>query len=183
MPCDKDKLKLEIELIPSKVWFPSIYQILKNSNKLDEWRGIKRAVFEREGEHCWICSKIESRLEAHEFWEYDDAKHVQKLAAIHHLCDLCHKIKHIGFWCHTPEGARRLEQQGLCKEDLIKHFCAINQCNRKDFDNYEYKVFRIWDERNKYEWEQDFGEYTPIVLKALESIKLQTSRFNNPEPD
>lgn len=170
MSCDKNKLRLKIELIPSTVWFSSVYQILKNSNKLDKWREIKTAISKNEGKQCWICGKYGSHLEAHEFWEYDDTKHVQRLAAIHHLCDLCHKIKHIGFWCYTPEGAKRLEQQRLCKEDLIKHFCAINQCTREDFKNYEHDVFGIWNERNKCKWEQDFGEYSPIVSKALESM-------------
>lgn len=142
----------------------------------------KKAIFEKEGRACWICGEQDRRLEAHESWEYDDAKHVQRLAAIHHLCDLCHKIKHIGFWCHTEEGARRLEQEKLCNEDLIKHFCATNLCTRTDFDNYEQETLRIWDERSKYEWEQDFGEYTPIVLRALESITPESSRFNNLEP-
>lgn len=182
MPCDKDKLKLEIELVPSTVWFSSIYQILKESNKLDEWRKIKVAIFQKEGRFCWICGTNTRRLEAHEFWEYDDAKHVQKLVAIHHLCDLCHKIKHIGFWCHTPEGSRKLEQEGLCKEDLIKHFCVINKYTRKDFENYEYQVFRAWDERSKFNWEQDFGEYSPIVLKALELITPPPSPFNGQDP-
>jgi hypothetical protein len=150
---------------------------------LDEWRRIKRSIFEKEGRFCWICGAKDRRLEAHELWVYDDAKHVQKLAAIHHLCYLCHKIKHIGFWCHTEEGARRLERERLCNEDLIKHFCATNLCTSQDFENYEQEVFRIWYERSKYEWEQVFGEYTPIVLKALESIKLQPPHFNNPEPD
>lgn len=170
MHSDKAKFRLEIELIPSTVWFSSIYQILKESSKLDEWRRIKAAIFQKEGRFCWICGINARRLEAHEFWEYDDTKHIQKLVAIHHLCDLCHKIKHIGFWCHTPEGLRKLEQESLGKEDLIRHFCVINKCTGKDFENYEYQVFGVWNERSKFNWEQDFGEYSPIVLKALESI-------------
>jgi len=34
-------------------------------------------------------------------WEYDDENHVQKPIAVHHLCSLCYKIKHIGFWCYA----------------------------------------------------------------------------------
>jgi hypothetical protein len=85
----------------------SVYQIYVKKNKLNGWYEIKKEIFlKKEEHHCWICGK-ESRLQAHKFWKYDDKKHVQKLVAIHHLCDMCHKIKHIGFWCYTPDGRKK----------------------------------------------------------------------------
>ena len=83
------KFKLIIELVPSTVWFSSIYQIYKRNNQLNKWRKIKKELFEKGGRRCWVCDKEGSRLEAHEFWEYDDENHLQKLVAIHHLCGMC----------------------------------------------------------------------------------------------
>lgn len=154
------KLKLTIELVPSKVWFSSIHKIYKSHNKLSKWKKIKEELFEKEGRRCWICGK-EGHLEAHEFWEYDDINHIQKLTAIHHLCDMCHKIKHIGFWCHTEDGIKLLAKSGLSKEDLINHFCKVNKCSRKEFEKQEEEAFKIWRERSKHEWKQDFGIYDP----------------------
>jgi len=153
------KFKLEIELVPATVWFSSIYQIYKKNNKLNEWLKQKKKIFEKEGKDCWICGRKNHRLEAHEFWKYDDKNHIQKLRAIHHLCPLCHKIKHIGFWCHTPEGIKILEKSGLTEENLINHFCKVNNCSKKEFKSYEREAFRIWRERSKYKWKQDFEEY------------------------
>jgi hypothetical protein len=155
------KFRLTIELVPSTVWFSSIYQIYKRSNQLDKWRKIKKELFEREGRRCWICGKEGGHLEAHEFWDYDDSKHIQKLTAIHHICDMCHKIKHIGFWCYTEEGRERLARLGLTREDLINHFCKVNNCLRVDFEEHEKKAFEKWKERSKYQWIQYFGEYDP----------------------
>ena len=157
------ELKLQIELVPSTVWFSSIYQLYKRSNRLSKWQKIKNELFDKEGCRCWICAKEGDHLEAHEFWEYDDRKHVQKLVAIHHLCDMCHKIKHIGFWCYTSDGREQLERSRLTKDDLIDHFCKVNNCSVKEFEKHEAEAFRIWKERSKYEWKQDFGEFDPSV--------------------
>lgn len=145
------KSKLTIELVPSTVWFSSIYQIYKRNNQLNKWRKIKKELFEKERRKCWICGAKNTRLEAHEFWEYDDKNHIQKLIAIYHLCSMCHKIKHIGFWCYTEDGRKQLER-GLSREDLINHFCKVNNCSREEFEKHEEETFRIWRERSKYEW-------------------------------
>lgn len=150
-----EKFKLEIELVPSTVWFSSLYRLMPR----DKWYALKRKVYAEEGHKCYICGSTKKPFELHEFWEYDDEKHIQKLVGVHHLCRLCHKVKHIGFWCHTPDGNAKLKQEGLTCEDIIKHFCKVNNCSRKDFFRHEKKAFEIWRERSKYEWKQDFGEY------------------------
>jgi hypothetical protein len=148
------EFKLTIELVPSTIWFSSVNHILEKNNQLGKWREIKKELFEREGKKCWICNREGGRLEAHEFWEYDDENHIQKLVAIHHLCSTCHKIKHIGFWDST--------------EDLVNHFCKVNSCSRKEFEKHEEESFKIWRERSLHHWIQDFGDYTPIVGEFIE---------------
>jgi len=157
---DYNNLKLTIDLVPATVWFSSVYQIYKKSGKTDEWYRIKNELYRKEGRKCWICGAT-GRLEAHEFWQYDDKNHIQKLVAIHHICGLCHKVKHIGFWCYTDEGKEQLRQAGLTRDDLIKHFCEVNNCSVKDFLEYEEDMFYVWEERSKYNWKQDFGIYNP----------------------
>jgi len=151
--------KLTIELIPSTVWFSSVFQILNERGERDKWQHIKSELFKIEGRRCWICRTEQGRLEAHEFWDYDDNNHVQKLASIHHLCDLCHEIKHIGFWCHTVDGQEKLAKLGLSEKDLVEHFCKVNNCEEKDFRKHESQAFKIWKERSNHKWKQDFGGY------------------------
>ena len=172
-------LKLTIELVPATVWFSSIYQIYRRSGRLDEWQEIKRELYEKEGRRCWICGAQNTTLEAHEFWEYDDVNHVQRLKAIHHLCSMCHKIKHVGYWCYTEEGRRRLAKAGLSREDLIRHFCRVNGCSREVFEEHERETFKVWRKRSQHEWKQDFGRYDPYAKekrerpKAVRKLKLR----------
>jgi len=159
------RFNLTIELVPTSVWFSSLYQFYNRTNQPDQWRKIKVELFEKEGRKCWICGKEGDRFEAHEFWEYDETNHVQRLRVIHHLCRLCHKIKHIGFWCYTKDGQRKLARAGLTREALIRHFCKVNNCSREEFETHETEAFRIWRERSQHEWIQDFGTYTPEIAK------------------
>ncbi|MEM3390409.1 MAG: hypothetical protein QW491_13545 [Thermoproteota archaeon] len=152
-----DNFKLKIELVPSTVWFSSVYQICKKQGRLAHWKKIKEELFKREGRRCWICGMENTKLEAHEFWEYDDERCVQRLVAIHHLCTLCHKIKHIGYWLHTKKGLAQLKEGGLSREDLVRHFCRVNNCNPQDFEIAEDEALRLWGIRSQYEWKQDFG--------------------------
>lgn len=145
---DLTKNKLTIELVPSSLWFSSVYQICKKANPVI-WQEIKKALLEKEGNQCFICGKKNTKLEAHEFWSYDDINHIQKLEAIHHVCSLCHKVKHLGLAAAQKDDM----------EEIIKHFCKVNKCKRKDFEKAEKEAYEIWRERSKYSWEQDFGDY------------------------
>ena len=156
-------MKLVIELVPSTAWNKSLYNLLPKS----EWSRIKTEIYDGEGNRCYICGKIGSQLEAHEFWEYDEETKTQRLIGIHHLCDLCHKIKHLGFWLHTSDGASKLKQQGLTRNRLMEHFCSVNQCQTEDFLHAERRAFELWASRCKHEWKQDFGEYREMVRPYL----------------
>ena len=139
------KFKLTIELVPLTVWYSSLYKYYKNNNQMIKWSKIKGDLFKNEGRKCWICGDENERLEAHEFWEYKEekGKHIQRLLGIHHLCFLCHKIKHIGF-AGTENGLKDLHSRGYTFEDLIKHFCKINNCSREDFRKHHSDVFKTW---------------------------------------
>ena len=152
---------LEIELVPSTVWYSSLYRLLPRN----EWHRLKDKVYAKEERKCYICGSEQKPFSLHEFWEYDDDRHVQRLSQVHHLCNLCHKIKHIGFWCHTADGRTRLEQEGLGRDDLVEHFCTVNNRTREEFLEHEDKAFDVWRERSNYDWKQDFGAYGKFIKK------------------
>lgn len=152
-------LKLTIELVPATSWFTSLYRLLPR----EEWRSLRRELEAREGGVCWICGSRRGPFEAHEFWEYDEERGVQRLVGIHLLCRLCHMVKHIGFWCYTREGKEKLEQMGLSRRDLVQHFCRVNNCTERDFYEHEREAFKVWKERSNREWKIDFGEYSALL--------------------
>ncbi len=158
--------KLKIELVPSTVWYSSLYKLFKELHREDLWKNIKDSIFKKEGKKCWICENTDRRLEAHEFWDYDAGNHIQKLKSIHHLCDLCHKVKHIGLWLHTSDGQKMLKKEKLTKSDIIKHFCKVNQCTKKEFEEHKDSAFEIFSIRSQNDWNQDFGKYQKIINDA-----------------
>jgi hypothetical protein len=159
---NKREFKLTVELVPKTLWYASLFKFYQHHNQLSKWRRIKKELLEKEGNRCWVCGAAGVRLEAHEFWDYDDGNYIQKLTAIHHLCRLCHFIKHIGLWCYTNDGREKMRKIGLTRDDLIKHFCKVNGCSKEDFEEYVQEALNIFRERNQHHWTQDFGEYNVI---------------------
>ena len=81
------------------------------------------------------------------------------LREIHHLCAMCHKIKRTDLWFLTDYGKEQLKTLGLCQEDLINHFCKVNDCTLKEFAEQWSTAIKTWKKRSQYNWHQDFGEY------------------------
>jgi len=139
-------MKLTIELVPKSVWNKSIYRL---NPRL--WKEIKKKVSAKEGKKCWICES-EEKVSAHEFWSYDIKKKVQRLEAVHHLCSLCHKVKHIRFWTATTEGEKILKQEGITEGDIVKHFCKINNCSVKDYVKAVKSADELHSKLSKIDW-------------------------------
>jgi len=158
--------KLTIDLVPKTAHFKSLYRYYQEKDEIVKWKKLKEQLFREEGRKCWICGKgaegnkiaINLKLDAHEFWNYRDDG-VQELVAVHHICDLCHRIKHIGLWCTTDYGIEEMKKIGLTKEMLIEHFCKVNNSTEEEFDRYEQECFDEWEERNTVQWVQNFGRY------------------------
>ena len=153
--------KLTLNLTPNKIQFKSLFQVYVKSKKLKEWTKIKRELLVREGAQCWICGRESLNLHIQEFWHYDDDNHLLNLQEIHHVCDLCHKIKRTDLWFFTEYGKEQLKQLDLCWEDLIKHYCKVNKCSLKVFAVNWREAIQTWKSRNIHEWQIDFGVYEP----------------------
>ncbi len=158
----KSSRKLEVELLPSTVKSKSLFQIYNKKRRLDEWKEIKDELLRREGNKCWICGKKSIHLHVSEFWDFDDKNRIMILTEIHHVCDMCHKIKRTDFWFFTDYGKEQLKQLGLSNEDFIKHYCKVNKCKLKDFGKNWRKAIDTWKERSRFDWQQDYGEFISI---------------------
>ena len=60
---------------------------------------------------------------------------------------------------HTFDGRKKLSKERLSKEDIINHFCKINNCSKEDFQKHEKLAFDVWKKRSKYNWEQNLEEF------------------------
>jgi hypothetical protein len=148
-------LKLTVELVPSTVWYSSLYRLLPR----EVWDRIRENIIKQNGRKCQICGETEGTMNLHEIWEYDDVKHIQKLKGFILLCRMCHHVKHIGL-------AGNLASEGkLDYNEVVRHFCKTNNCSENDFKKHVDKAFAVWEERSTHKWEQDFGEYKEFIKK------------------
>jgi hypothetical protein len=148
-------MKLTAELVPSTVWYSSLYRLLPR----EVWNNLREGIIGENGRKCQICGETEGTMNFHEVWQYDDVNHVQKLGGFILLCRTCHNVKHIGL-------AGILADEGkLDYENLVKHFCVVNGCSVQEFKTHVKDTFAIWRERSKHQWKQDFGEYGKYLKK------------------
>jgi len=83
------------------------------------------------------------------------------------ICDECRRgffqtIKKGRFLAEPICSARRARPAA---RELIEHFCGVNNCTKRDFEEIQDKAFEIWENRSQYEWKQDFGKYGDFIKK------------------
>jgi len=139
--------KLYIEMVPESAWNNNLRAIFNRA----QWDKLRKQVYAAYDHKCAVC-KSDRKLAAHEIWAYDDAKHTQTLAGIVALCSMCHHVKHIGLAQHLASEDR------LNFGAIIGHYCRINKCTRKEFEQDLADAESQWAERSKHNWELILGE-------------------------
>lgn len=152
------KLKLTLELVPVSTWGQSLAQLLPQP----VWDTVRREVYSNAGYQCEVCDTRGVVLHAHEIWEYDDRKRVQKLVGFICLCEDCHAIKH---WGRTTAMANAGKLPRDYVEELKKHFCKVNNCSRDDFENHVVQSMAMSHKRNRKIYKIDWGIFHPEKIK------------------
>ena len=137
------KFKLNFELVPDSCW----YSNLRSELPKEVWDKIRKNAYARAGGRCMICGAPTSRLEAHEQWEYDDEKGVQRLKNVVAVCRPCHEVIHIG----------RTQLMGRERE-ASEHFMKVNGCTYAEYRAALGKANEIHRERSRREWKHDVSE-------------------------
>lgn len=141
--------KLKIELVPESSWHYNLRSVLKKS----EWEYIKVKVKQKSGGKCSICGKETSLLDAHEVWEYDEEKGVQKLKDVIAVCKDCHSVIHIGF-TSLKGNIERAEN----------HYLKVNNCTYAEYKQDLKKAQEEHKRRNKVaEWTLDISKIKDFV--------------------
>jgi len=132
--------RLTIELVPGTAWFSNLRSILPK----DDWDRLRRAVYRAASFRCEVCGGRGEQypVAAHEVWEYDDKRHVQRLAGLVALCPACHEVKHMGL--------AGLQGRG---EEAMAHLMEVNGWSRERAEAYVDRAFALWELRTKHEWE------------------------------
>lgn len=135
-------MKLNFELVPDSCWYSNLRSIL--SPKM--WDIVRKDAYARAGGKCMICGAA-GRLEAHEQWEYDEEKKIQKLKTVIAVCKSCHEVIHIG----------RTSLLGG-EERAAAHFMKVNGVSYAEYRAELGKANLEHARRNKVsEWALDLG--------------------------
>lgn len=146
------ELKLSIDLVPKTSWYKNLRKQMKQS----QWNKLRKKVYAEQGNVCAICGEG-GRLNCHEVWSYDEAKHIQKLIGFSAVCNMCHHVTHVGM-------AQTLASKGhLNLNAVVEHFMKVNGTNQKVFEKHKTEAFRIWRERSQHEWKTDLSEWASLV--------------------
>ncbi len=135
-------MKLEFELVPDSCWYINLRSALPK----EVWDAVRKKAYAKAGGRCMICGAPTSRLEAHERWEYDDEKGIQKLKDIVAICRPCHEVIHIG----------RTQLMGREKE-ACEHYMKVNGATYAEYRKALGEANALHRERSKREWQTDIS--------------------------
>jgi len=141
-------MKLCFELVPDSCW----YSNLRSALPKEAWDKIRKKAYARAGGRCMICGARVARLEAHEQWEYDDERHIQRLKNVVAVCRACHEVIHIG----------RTQLMGR-EEEACKHFMRVNGCTYAEYRKALGEANELHRERSKAEWQLDVSALKDFV--------------------
>lgn len=136
-------MKLNFELVPESCWYSNLRSALPQG----VWDVIRKKAYARAGGRCMICGAPSARLEAHEQWEYDDDKGVQKLVNVVAVCKACHEVIHIG---RTQLAGREREAN--------EHFMKVNGVSYAEYRKALGEANAVHRERSRREWLPDVSE-------------------------
>lgn len=142
------KFKLNFELVPDSCW----YSNLRSELPKEVWDKIRKKAYARAGGKCMLCGAPTARLEAHEQWEYDDEKGVQKLKNVVAVCRACHEVIHIG----------RTQLMGRERE-ASEHFMKVNGCTYAEYRKALGEANEKHRERSRREWRLDVSELNKFM--------------------
>lgn len=53
-----------------------------------------------------------------------------------------------------------MAKEGILKvEELIQHFCTVNNVTPTEYAKHEGEAMTLWAKRSQYQWTVDLGEY------------------------
>ncbi len=147
---------LTVELVPQTCWYTNV----RSNVSAEDWEGLRKFVFKRAGYRCEICGGRGDKwwVECHEQWEYDDARHIQKLVGFVALCPACHEVKHIGL--ATTRGRASI---------ATDHLAIVNDWSLAEAEAHVEACFDVWEERSRHQWQldisclQNYGIAVPAV--------------------
>jgi len=143
---------LYVDLIPKTAFYKNVRTALPRR----EWDVLSRFVRDRE-ERCEACGAATpyERRQAHERWQYDNSRAIQRLVRLVSLCRRCHEATHFGLTVLFGNEGR-----------AAAHLAAVNRWNDQQLTQHIDDAFSVWRERNRIAWQQDLSIVVALRERA-----------------
>ena len=146
---------LFVDLIPTSCWFKNV----RSSIHRKDWDRVRKHIYDRVNFICECCNEHNTRLEAHERWDYDNITKTQKLMRLIALCHKCHEVTHMG-----------LAQIRNREVEAIDHLKNVRNFSDNECILHIKEAFDKWSQRNKYKWSLDISLITDNGIKCKEEL-------------
>lgn len=124
-------LKLNFEIIPTGAFNFN----LRSQFSKKAWDIIRKDAYQRADGKCSICNRPTLRLEAHEVWDFNIDKKVQKLKDVIAVCHSCHTVIHINRAHLTNEIDKAIAHfKSVNKVDYQGYVKALKEANEKNIE-------------------------------------------------
>lgn len=143
---------LQFEFVPKSLSYINV----RSKVTEERWRKISESV--RQIGVCSCCGAVvgKEQLHAHEVWEYDDYKKIQKLTDIVPVCSYCHAVIHFG---HS------VNELGMKKENLLQWYANVNRITYEAAESDLSLAYEKQSERDQYIWQQDDGSVDKVIRR------------------
>ena len=179
------EMPLQMEIVPETAWYFNLRKMFSAST----WDLIRNRVYAEFFYKCPYCEKefwndvpeesikrpVGGGMHAHEIWRYDDETHIQHINGIVALCPTCHSIKHMVLTL------KKIEAGEIKQEDIIGHFCMVNNCNPSDFSEALEWEMQIYGERSRYNWVCNIENFMEFINKDACKYVADESLIGNLE--
>jgi hypothetical protein len=158
--------ELTIEMVPQPLWGISLANLMPK----EKWDVLRKSVYREHDYHCGVCRASNTTMYCHEIWQYDDITHVQTLTGFVALCQMCHHVKHLGL-------AGVLASEGkLDFQQVILHYCQVNDCEGTQFFMDRANAECEWRERSEHEWSSNLGGYSHLLPDFQARVEAKKNR-------
>lgn len=146
---------LFVDLVPSTCWFTNVRSCVSQG----DWERLRRMVIKRAGGRCEICRVGEDRedqrwMEAHERWDFDEARGVQTLKRIICLCTDCHQTTHYG--------RTSIMGGGDWAFDFLREIRGFSETEANE---HIRDAMDLWEARSQRVWELDLSILTDCDIE------------------
>jgi hypothetical protein len=146
--------ELFVDLIPKTCWFTNVRSCVATT----DWDRLRNHIYSRVNNKCECCNSDEN-IEAHERWDYDDKKLIQKLVRLVALCKKCHEATHMGLARVIGKG-----------EKAKLHLKNVRQFTDKQCIKHIDNAFNKWRKRSEKNWDLDLSLLTSNGIKLQKKV-------------